>query len=75
MRELENLGNFFESKSNSRFLTNCSLLSALSFFYSPFLQKKVLSSSGQNVATVSFDKSFCLKKIFVIFSTLNLLVN
>jgi hypothetical protein len=61
-RELENLGNYFESKSNSKgVLTNCSLLSALSF-YSPFLQKKVLSSSGQNVATVSFDKSFCLKK-------------
>jgi hypothetical protein len=32
MRELENLGNSFESKSNSEVvLTNCSLLSALSF--------------------------------------------
>jgi hypothetical protein len=32
MRELENLGNFFESKSNSEVvLTNCSLLSALSY--------------------------------------------
>jgi hypothetical protein len=57
MRELENLGNFFESKSNSEVvLTNCSLLSALSFLFA-ILQKKVLSS-GQNVATVSFDKSF-----------------
>jgi hypothetical protein len=54
MRELENLGNFFESKSNSEVLTNCSLLSALSF-NSPFC-KSFLSSSGQ-AATV-FDKSF-----------------
>jgi hypothetical protein len=39
MRELENLGNF-ESKSNSEVvLTNCSLLSALSF-NSPFYKKK-----------------------------------
>lgn len=62
MRELENLDNFFESKSNSEVvLMNGSLLSTFSF-YSPFLQKKVLSSSGQSIATISFDKSFCLKK-------------
>jgi hypothetical protein len=59
MRELENLG-CFESKSNSEGILII-VVYYRHYLYSPFC-KKVLSSSGQNVATVSFDKSFCLKK-------------
>lgn len=62
MRALENSLYFCEAKKKKNPVLKTKDLVSLIPFNSPFLQKKTLASSNRLLATVNFDKSFCLKK-------------